>query len=103
MKIAFLLAALMFPLASPAVAPEHDRAPAPTGPQADSVPQGTPNLYRDRPGCASIPRQVAGEDRRYDGTRLDRQPPGKALLAVHRSVDDCPVVTFVNEERARRR
>ena len=103
MKIFFLLAGLMFPLASPAVAPEGERAPPPTDPQARPVPQSTPNLYRDRAGCTSIPRQVAGEDRRYDGTRLDRQPPGKALLAVDRSIDDCPVATFVSEERARRR
>lgn len=102
MKIAFLLAAMMFPLASPATPPGDDaRAPAarvPSGPT-----ESTPNLYLDRADCASIPRQVAGEDRRYGATRLDQQPPGRALLAVDRSVDGCPVVTFVHEERARRR
>lgn len=53
----------------------------------------------DRPNCVSIPRQVAGEDRRYDGTRLDRQPPGRLILTVQREVNGCPEVVFANELR----
>lgn len=75
-------------------------------PQAENSgpePLMTPNLYREPPGCESIPRQVAGEDRRYEGTRLDQLPPGKLLYAVDRQVDGCRVVTFVAEERRRQR
>ena len=53
------------------------------------------------PQCESVPKQVAGEDRTYPGTRLDQQPPGKLLHAVDRTVDGCRVVTFVAEERQR--
>lgn len=61
------------------------------------------NLYRTRPGCVSIPRQVAGEDREYRGTRLDQLPPGKLLLAVERRVDGCPEIVLASEERRRER
>jgi hypothetical protein len=101
MKIAILLAGMMLPLASPVAAPETPRAEPPSRP--DSDPFRTPNLYRQPADCESIPWQVAGEDRRYGATRLDQQPPGKTLLAVHRVIDGCPVATLASEERARRR
>ncbi len=83
-----------------AAAPRTDQ-PAP----ADAPPQTRPhsfdrmNVMPNRPDCVSIPRQVAGEDRRYDGTRLDQQPPGRLILAVDRRVNGCPEVTFVNRQR----
>ena len=101
MKMVFLLAGLMLPLESLAPARE-DMSASPASPsQRGPALNGTPNLYADRDGCTSIPRQVAGEDRRYGSTRLDQQPPGQLLLAVHRTVDGCPVVTFAREERRR--
>lgn len=103
MNIALLLAGFMLPLAVTAAAPDDTRAPVPMVPRSGPAPESTPNLYPGRAGCTPIPRQVAGEDRRYNGTRLDQQPPGKALFAVHRSIDGCPVATLVSEERARRR
>ena len=79
-------------------APARDAAPAP----AQSAPELNPhsfdrmNAMPARPDCVSIPRQVAGEDRSQDGTRLDRQPPGRLILAVERRVNGCPEVTFAN-------
>ena len=93
----------LLPLSAAAVSPAED------GPRAAAEPV-TPvpaerddpmNLYSMQPGCESIPRQVAGEDREYGATRLDRLPPGKLLHSVERRVDGCPVVTFVAEERKR--
>lgn len=96
-KLAFISLALLCLGAAP-----PNRA-APIAPR-DTPPEPSPpfdrmNLMRDRQGCVSIPRQVAGEDRRYDGTRLDRQPPGRLMLAVQREVNGCPEAVFVGSWR----
>lgn len=59
------------------------------------------NAYREGPGCTSILRQVAGDNRRHNGTRLDQQPPGRAILAVDRQVNGCHEVALLSEERRR--
>jgi hypothetical protein len=59
------------------------------------------NAYREAPGCISIPRQVAGEDRSRDATRLDREPPGRIILAVDRQIGGCHEVALLSEERRR--
>jgi hypothetical protein len=52
------------------------------------------------PGCTSILRQVAGEDRSRDGTRLDHELPGRLILAVERRDNNgCREVVFANERR----
>jgi hypothetical protein len=104
MRALSIAAVALFPLAAGAAPPtQHvpeaeagSVVPLPFGWKSDSM-----NLYRTRAGCESIPQQVAGDDREYLGTRLDRLPPGKMLHAVERQVDGCPVVTFVAEERQR--
>ena len=74
-------------------------APAQTAPELNPHSFDQMNLMRERSNCESIPRQVAGEDRRYDGTRLDQQPPGRMILAVQREVAGCPEVAFANDIR----
>jgi hypothetical protein len=59
------------------------------------------NAFREGPGCTSIPRQVAGTDRSRNGTRLDQQPPGRAILAVDRQVNGCHEVALLSQERRR--
>jgi hypothetical protein len=59
------------------------------------------NAFRQAPGCTSIPRQVAGEDRSHEGTRLDQQPPGRLILAVDRQVNGCHEVALLSQERRR--
>jgi hypothetical protein len=86
MKLAIVAAALML---------------AGTG-APQSAPPNTMNRYQKQPRCASIPQQVAGEDRRYNGTRLDRQPPGQLLLAVDRQVDGCHEAVLMRDELRRR-
>jgi hypothetical protein len=54
-----------------------------------------PNVHFQPPGCLPIARQVAGENRVHRGTRLDRQPQAKLLLAVDRQVEGCREVTIV--------
>lgn len=56
-------------------------------------------LTLNRPGCVPILRQVAGEDRRLPGTRLDRQPEGRLLYAVQREVGGCPEAVLVNDQQ----
>jgi hypothetical protein len=83
-----------------AAAPQANQpAPAQTAPELNPHSFDRMNAVPARPDCVSIPRQVAGEDRRYDGTRLDRQPPGRLILAVERRVNGCPEVVFANEQR----
>jgi hypothetical protein len=89
-RLAFVPFAL---LCAGAVVPEANQPP-PSMPSLDRM-----NVMPERPGCVPIARQVAGEDRRYNGTRLDRQPPGRLILAVQRQVGGCPEVTFVNAQR----
>ena len=67
-----------------------------------SAPPYTMNHYQKHPRCLSIPQQVAGVDRRYDGTRLDRQPPGQLLLAVDRQVNGCHEAVLARDELHRR-
>lgn len=88
MKLMILAAALTAAASAPAPAP----APAP-----DSFDRMNA-LGAPPPGCKSIPRQVAGENRRYNGTRLDQQPPGRLLLAVDRQINGCHQVTFARDE-----
>ena len=78
---------------------EPPAMPAQTAPELNPHSFDRMNAMRARPNCESIPRQVAGEDRRYDGTRLDQQPPGRLILAVQREVNGCPEVAFANEIR----
>ena len=84
-----------------AAAPQAEPAPAPAQTAPELNPHGFDrmNVMSARPGCVSIPRQVTGEDRRYDGTRLDQQPPGRLILAVDRRVNGCPEVTFANGQQ----
>jgi hypothetical protein len=83
-----------------AAAPQDSRpAPAQSAPELNPHSFDRMNVMPARSDCVSIPRQVTGEDRRYDGTRLDQQPPGRLILAVDRRVNGCPEVTFANEQR----
>lgn len=98
MKFAILAAALALTGASAPRAPET-AAPSAPGPDAfDRM-----NRLGALPGCVPIAQQVSGENRRYDGTRLDRQPPGQVLLAVDRQVDGCHEAVLLRDELARRR
>lgn len=97
-KLAFVPLALLCIGAAP---PQAEPAPS-SGPQIVPTPDGfvhDMNVMRNRADCVPIPRQVTGEDRRYDGTRLDQQPPGRLILAVDRRVNGCPEVTFANQQR----
>ena len=103
MRVRTVAALALLPLAAGAASPTGDAGSEPA--LANSAPadiRDPMNLYRERPDCESIPRQVAGQDRDYGATRLGELPPGKLLHAVDREVDGCPVVTFVAEERLRR-
>jgi hypothetical protein len=95
------LALLALAAAGAPASPPSGPPPARAAPAPESVDRM--NLYRAARHCVSIPRQVAGEDRRYDGTRLDRQPPGRLLYAVERQVDGCREAVLVGEERRRQR
>ena len=96
-NLAFVSLALLCIGAAP---PQGDRpAPAQTAPELNPHGFDRMNVMPARPDCVSIPRQVAGEDRRYDGTRLDQQPAGRLILAVDRRVNGCPEVTFANQQR----
>jgi hypothetical protein len=95
-NLAFVPLALLCIGAAPVQpAPE----PAQTAPELNPHGFDRMNLMPARSDCESIPRQVAGEDRRYDGTRLDRQPPGQLILAVERHVGGCPEVVFANGQQ----
>ena len=95
MKIALLVAALAAQATAPAQTPT---AEAPAEPQ-----RAARNMLQEpRPGCTPIVVQVSGENRRYEGTRLDQQPPAQLLYAVDRNVDGCREVTFVNDEDRQR-
>ena len=96
-KLAFIPLALLGIGAAP-LQPDQP-VPAQTAPELNPHAFDRMNVMRARPDCESIPRQVAGEDRRYDGTRLDRQPPGRMILAVQREVNGCPEVAFANGTR----
>lgn len=104
MRIPAIIALALLPLESSSAQPSPqapaagERGAAIAGPIEDPM-----NRYRIRPGCVSIPQQVAGEDREYRGTRLDRLPPGKLLLAVDRRIDGCPEIVLASEERRRER
>ena len=95
-KLAFIPLALLSIGAAP---PAERPTPAQSAPELNPHPFDRMNAMPARPDCVSIPRQVAGDDRRYDGTRLDRQPPGRLILAVERRVNGCPEVTFANAQR----
>ncbi len=93
MKIALVAAALVLPAAQSAQTPEPQ---VPDPPAFDRM-----NAHVDRPDCVPLRVQIAGEDRDYNATRLDQQPPARALLAVDRRIGNCPQATLVSEERRR--
>jgi len=97
MKIALLVAALAAQATAPAQAPTAETPADERAPWTESD-QPTPNAFQSNPGCTPIVVQVSGEDRRYEGNRLDQQPPARMLLAVDRQVNGCREVTFVNEQ-----
>lgn len=94
MKIALLAAAATLSMTGTAQAPEPAQTQAPRAAARIVSP--------DRAGCVPIARQVAGADKPPPASRLDRQPPAYALLAVDRQVGGCREVTFLGQERARR-
>jgi hypothetical protein len=94
MRILALIPLALLAAAAPPQSPAR-QSPAPEAPPSlDRM-----NAFVQRPGCASITRQVAGEDRRYNGTRLDQQPPARLILAVDRHMDGCHEVVFASERR----
>lgn len=95
-NLAFVPLALLCIGAAP---PEPQTVPARPAPELNPHNFDRMNLMRSRPDCVSVPRQVAGEERRPDGTRLDRQPPGRMILAVQREVNGCPEVVFAGGQR----
>lgn len=96
-NLAFIPVAL---LCIGAAAPQGAQpTPAQTAPELNPHSFDRMNAMPARPDCVSVPRQVAGEDRDYDGTRLDRLPPGRTILAVQREVNGCPEVVFANAQR----
>ena len=91
----------LLPLAAFAAQPaQRDTDAATEVPRTVQPGRDPMNVYRQKAGCTPVPQQVAGTERR-NGTRLDQQPPGRALLAVDRQVDGCREVTLVSEERRR--
>ncbi len=98
-KLAFVPLALLCMGAAAPQAAEPAPTPAQTAPELNPHSFDRMNAMPAQPDCVSVPRQVAGEDRRYDGTRLDRQPPGRLILAVDREVNGCREVTFADSER----
>lgn len=83
-----------------AAPPPQAASPAPPAPPAETQPSfDRMNVLREGQDCVPIARQVSGEDRRYDGTRLDQQPPGRLILAVDRQVNGCREVTFANGQQ----
>ena len=57
------------------------------------------NLFGQPGHCRSFQAQIAQANKRLGGTRLDREPPGHAFLAVDRNGSGCHELTFVSEER----
>ena len=57
------------------------------------------NLFGQPGRCQPFEAQIAQANKRLGGTRLDREPPGHAFLAVDRNVSGCHELTFVSEER----
>ena len=98
-NLAFVPLAVLCLGAAPPQASAPQAVPAQTAPELNPHSFDRMNAMRVRPDCVSVPRQVAGEDRRQDGTRLDRQPPGRLILAVQREVNGCPEVVFAGEQR----
>lgn len=90
------LAASAGPPAGSAPAPKSDGpAAAPAEPRsADRM-----NLFGQPGHCQPFEAQIAQANKRLGGTRLDREPPGHAFLAVDRNVSGCHELTFVSEER----
>ena len=99
MKLAILAAALLLPASAPAPQTVPGQTPAPAQAEQPTL-NRTPNAHNDRPGCTPIVQQVAGEDRKYRGTRLNEQPPAQLLLAVDRQVGGCREVTLLRRNVA---
>jgi hypothetical protein len=97
MRMIFSAALVLLVAAAPPSRPAAHLPDAPSADRFDPI-----NAYRTRQGCRSIPQQVAGADRRYEGSRLDRQPPGHLLLAVGREIDGCPQATVIGRGIGRR-
>lgn len=91
----------VIPMALLALVAASPDPPAPGDALIASTPFSADRSVRtlDREGCVSIPRQVAGENRRLPGTRLDQQPEGRLLYAVQREMDGCPEVVLVNDQQ----
>jgi hypothetical protein len=93
----------LLPLAATAAQPvEREAGLRGEAPQAAPPSLDRMNAYRTRPGCVPIQQRVARGERR-GGTRLDQEPPGRALLAVDRIVDGCHEVVLIGEEQRRQR
>lgn len=61
------------------------------------------NARRDPPPtCKPVHAQIAGENRRPNGNRLDQQPPGHLLYAVDRQINGCHQPALVRDEPRRR-
>jgi hypothetical protein len=103
MRIIAAATLALLPLAATAAQPvEREPNQRAEAPQAMTPSLDRMNVYQARPGCVPVPQQVAGTERR-NGTRLDQQPPGRALLAVDRVVDGCHEVVLISEEQRRQR
>ena len=101
MRIIAAAALAFLPLTATAAPPVEPEA----GPRAEAAQEAPPSLdrmnrFQQRPGCTPIQQQVAGTGRR-NGTRLDREPPGRALFAVDRIVDGCHEAVLIGEEQRR--
>jgi hypothetical protein len=102
MRIMAAFAFALLPLAAGAAPPDHagtGHAAPPGEIRVGEAPANDPmNRFSQRPGCVPIERQVMGENRRYRGTRLDRGPPGRVILAVDRQVNGCHEVALLSAE-----
>jgi hypothetical protein len=101
MRIIAAAALAILPLTATAAPPVGPEA----GPRAEAAPEAPPSLdrmnrFQQRSGCVPIQQQVARGERR-NGTRLDREPPGRALFAVDRIVDGCHEAVLISEEQRR--
>ena len=93
------IALVLLPLAAAGAAPRHPAAAPAESRAARPEFADRMNRFSQGPGCVSIPRQVAGEDRLYPGTRLDREPSGRLVLAVDRIVGRCHEVALASNRR----
>jgi len=100
MRLALAAILALSPLAASA-GPPAGSAPADAGAAVRTEPRSADrmNLFGQPGHCRSFQAQIAQANKRLGGTRLDREPPGHAFLAVDRNVSGCHELTFVSEER----